>query len=379
MVLLGAWLKRRSGKGENELLSLARVAGLGAIYYGISTELPPGAHDEHLAVLVLSIVAGAAWVGWMAARHFEIPRFTWPSLLVVAVVGGALGALAPVALVFPAVAALGAGVAYDTGPALGIAAIGAAAVLISVPAAGAPTDILATGPISCLAGFLAGSSRRQYQYRAVQAEALLDERVRADAERNRATVLAERNRVAREIHDVLAHSLGALSVQLDALDALLEDRNIDKARKVVLQARSLSVEGLNETRQAVHALRDEPVELVDQLAALAERDGAELSVHGSHYPLSAEAGVALYRAAQEAVTNARKHAPGAPVSICLQFGDVATRLTVTNGTTEQRGDLGGTGGGYGLQGMRERIELLGGEVAADHIESGFEVQVVVPR
>ena len=73
-----------------------------------------------------------------------------------------------------------------------------------------------------VAALLGGASRRQYRDRAAQAEALLAERMRADAERDRATALAERNRIGREIHDVLAHSLGALSVQLEAADALLE-------------------------------------------------------------------------------------------------------------------------------------------------------------
>jgi signal transduction histidine kinase len=184
------------------------------------------------------------------------------------------------------------------------------------------------------------------------------------------------------VHDVLAHSLGALSVQLDAADALLE-KGADpaKARHLVQQARRLAVQGLDETRQAVRALRDEPVALAEQLASLAAREGAELTVTGATRTLRADAGLALYRAAQEALTNARKHAPGAAVSIQLGFDPMSTVLVVTNGPGPNGaapGDLRDTGGGFGLVGMRERIALLGGEVVAAPSSRGWTVQVAVP-
>jgi signal transduction histidine kinase len=216
----------------------------------------------------------------------------------------------------------------------------------------------------------------------MQAEQLLAERVRADSERDRAAALSERNRVGREVHDVLAHSLGALSVQLDAVDALLERvDDTDRARELVQQARRLAVQGLEETRQAVHALRDEPIALAEQLASLAARDQARLTVAGSPRPLAANAGLALYRAAQEAVTNARKHSPGALVSITLEFEPRVTRLTIANGRFQysaSSSELRATGGGFGLQGMRERIELLGGHVVAEPKSDGFSVEVTVP-
>jgi signal transduction histidine kinase len=325
------------------------------------------------------------WLGWMASRRFEAPpHVTWGFLALLAATGGALTGWAPVATGFVAVAALGAGIAFDTVPAWAVGAVGLVVLVPVVVALGpaAPGGVIAEGALAVVAGLMAGASRRQYQGRAHQAEALLAEQVRADAERDRATALAERNRMGREIHDVLAHSLGALSVELDAADALLESgENPARARQLVQQARGLAVQGLNETRQAVHALRDEPVALAEQLASLAERDGAELTVTGAPRPLGADAGLALYRAAQEALTNARKHAPGAPVSIRLDFDPTSTVLMVTNGscpggavTTE----LKDTGGGFGLQGMRERIELLGGAVVAEPSGPGFSVQVAVP-
>jgi signal transduction histidine kinase len=219
----------------------------------------------------------------------------------------------------------------------------------------------------------------------VQAEELLAERDRADAERDRAAALAERNRIGREVHDVLAHSLGALSVQLEAADALLGGSTPRaQVRPLVQQARRLAVEGLSETRAAVHALRDEPVALSEQLAVLAAADGAELTITGTPRPLRAETGLALYRAGQEGLSNARKHAPGAAVSLCLRFDPSATVLIVRNGPRAEHASttlLGQSGSGLGLRGMRERIELLGGSVTAGPEELsglGWTVQVAVP-
>lgn len=102
-------------------------------------------------------------------------------------------------------------------------------------------------------------------FAAIAANELLAERMRADAERDRATALAERNRVGREIHDGLAQSLGALAIQLDAADALLQaGHDPGKARELVQQARGLAIQGLDETRRAVHALLDAPVEFPEQ-------------------------------------------------------------------------------------------------------------------
>jgi len=152
-------------------------------------------------------------------------------------------------------------------------------------------------------------------------------------------------------------------------------------RPLLQQARRFSVEGLSETRAAVHALRDEPVALTEQLTALAQADGADLRVTGTSRSLPPDAALALYRAAQEALSNARKHAPGAAVSLCLTFGAATTVLLVTNGpspATERHADLSRSGSGFGLRGMRERVELLGGEVRAESHEQGFTLRVAVP-
>ena len=283
-----------------------------------------------------------------------------------------------------AIACLGAAIAFAAEPAIAVGAAGFAALVISVLALGAPVpgEVIAEGAFSAVAALMIGASRRQYLARTYQAEQLLAERVRADAERDRAAALAERNRLGREIHDVLAHSLGALSVQLEAAHAVLgtsEDR--DKARRLVEKARRLAVEGLEETRRAVHALRDEPVDLAEQVAALAARRRCQAHrrrpAAGTWAPTP---GWPCTAPPQEALTNARKHAPGAEVSVRLDFTPGTTVLVVDNGATTDvvASELAGTGGGFGLQGMRERVELVGGRVRAEPTTSGWTVEIAVP-
>ena len=209
-----------------------------------------------------------------------------------------------------------------------------------------------------------GLNRRQYEIQVRQTEQLLEQTRLAQREHSRAAALDERGRIARDLHDVLAHSLGALSVQLELAEALLDERGdtegaIDRIRR----SRRLAVQGLSEARNAVAALRaDEVPDLPQALAALAEQHEADhgsavrLSVNDTAGPLDSGVTVALLNAAREALTNAAKHAPGQPVDVGLAYAD-GVRLTVRN--------KGATAGeGFGLAGMRERLALVGGTLAA---------------
>jgi signal transduction histidine kinase len=217
---------------------------------------------------------------------------------------------------------------------------------------------------SVVGGLLAGLWRSQYRLQAEQAELAAAQTQRAEQEHVRAQVLDERARIAREIHDVLAHTLGGLVVQLDAADALLgEGDDPAGGRRLVGGARRLAVEGLEESRRAIAALRTDPVDLPEALAALAAGDdrGGRVSyeVRGTPRRLAPEASLAVYRTAQEALANARKHAPAGAVAVTLRFGEQTAGLRVANGAPPDapgavpgRGEpLGATGGGYGLTGL----------------------------
>ncbi|HEY3089765.1 MAG TPA: histidine kinase [Jatrophihabitantaceae bacterium] len=372
-------LLRFSGIGG--ALRVAGVVGLAALVWATASEHHSDGSPR--APVALLVVTALAWAAWLGTTRLRAPRpVTWLAVAVLAGAGGAVGGLAPVGIAFPAVAVIAAATLVGLLPAVAIAVIGAVSLTLAVLVADSPRAIIAEGVLAIAAALLGGASRRQYQDRAAQAEELLAERTRADAERDRAAALAERNRIGREVHDVLAHSLGALSVQLEATDALLETGGDQaKARELVQQARRIAVDGLSETRKAVHALRDEPVALSEQLAALAATDGAQLAVVGAERTLAPEADLALYRAAQEALSNARKHAPGAPVTLRLDYGPSATALVVANGPCPagpEASPLSRSGAGLGLRGMRERIDALGGDVSAEPDDQGWTVRVAVP-
>ncbi|MFJ9867897.1 histidine kinase [Streptomyces sp. NPDC101165] len=211
------------------------------------------------------------------------------------------------------------------------------------------------------------------------AQRLLAQERAARAAEAESAALGERARIAREIHDVLAHSLSAQLVHLEAARLLIE-RGADREQILerVVAARGMARDGLAETRQALSALRGELTPLEDFLTELVSgSDGAEVTVTGERRPLPAEASQAVRRVAQEALTNVRKHAHGAKVHLRLDYGPHEVTLGVRD-SGGLPGELTGSGGGYGLLGMRERAELLGGSLDAGPDEEGFLVTLKVP-
>ncbi|MEU1480461.1 histidine kinase [Streptomyces sp. NPDC005760] len=211
------------------------------------------------------------------------------------------------------------------------------------------------------------------------AQRLLNQERAARAAEAESAALAERARIAREIHDVLAHSLSAQLVHLEAARLLIErgaDR--DQILERVVAARGMARDGLAETRQALSALRGDMTPLEEFLSRLVgTADGAETTISGERRPLTAEASQAVRRVAQEAMTNVRKHAPGAKVRVRLEYGEDQVTLVVRD-SGGSPGELTTTGGGYGLLGMRERAELLGGSLDAGSDDEGFVVTLKVP-
>ncbi|CAM5696741.1 hypothetical protein STAFG_3295 [Streptomyces afghaniensis 772] len=211
------------------------------------------------------------------------------------------------------------------------------------------------------------------------AQRLLAQERAARAAEAESAALAERARIAREIHDVLAHSLSAQLVHLEAARLLIErGGERDRVLERVVAAREMARGGLAETRQALSALRGELTPLEEFLNQLVgTTDGAEITITGERRALPAEASQAVRRAAQEALTNARKHAPGAKVCLRLDYNPYEVTLDVRD-SGGSPGELTGTGAGYGLLGMRERAELLGGSLEAGPGEEGYVVTLKVP-
>jgi signal transduction histidine kinase len=165
---------------------------------------------------------------------------------------------------------------------------------------------------------------------------------------------------------------------MEAIRALVDDGvAAADVRDAVGRSRRLVGEGLEETRRAVRVLRDEPVDAAEQIARLSTDSHAVFQLDGQPRPLPPAAGLALVRVAQEALTNSRKHAAGATVSLALRFAERSVELTIDNAASGPSA-LADSGSGYGLQGMRERIELAGGSLIAGPTDDGWRVRAVVP-
>jgi signal transduction histidine kinase len=185
------------------------------------------------------------------------------------------------------------------------------------------------------------------------------------------------------MHDVLAHSLSALSLNLQGARLMLtRDGASQEAINQVERAQRLAADGLAEARRAVSALREDTVPaargIADLVTATRLETGTsiEFSLTGTPRNLSGSADATLYRTAQEALSNARKHAAGAPIEVGLSYLAGRVELTVTD--DQGRRPRHGPSGGYGLIGMRERAELIGGELELGPTETGWRVHLVVP-
>ncbi|WP_328671928.1 sensor histidine kinase [Streptomyces sp. NBC_00328] len=322
----------------------------------------------------IAVCGFLAWGFWRTTlEHRLLPSLVLLALLLaVAVAGHGMGFPIPalVLLCGTAVAAIERLPLAAALPAMAVA-LGAYAAF--------DNDVWLTTAATTVGLALAGYVLRlDAEARASAQRLLVQERVARAAEAETAA-LAERARIAREIHDVLAHSLSAQLVHLEAARLLIErgaDREIILER--VVAARGMAREGLSETRQALSALRGEMSPLEDFLGELvATADRAGVTVTGERQPLPAEASQAVRRVAQEALTNVRKHAPGAEIHIRLDYGEHEVTLDVRD-SGGKPGELSGSGAGYGLLGMRERAELLGGSLDAGPGEEGFVVTLKVP-
>ncbi|WP_369249669.1 sensor histidine kinase [Streptomyces sp. R41] len=325
-------------------------------------------------VVGILVCASAAWGFWRTTlEHRLLPSLGLLALLLaIATVGQGMGLRVP-ALVLWCGCAISAIERLPLAAALPVTAVALGAY------AAVDNDVWLTTAATTAGLVLGGYVLRLDAEARGSAQRLLAQERAARVAEAESAALAERTRIAREIHDVLAHSLSAQLVHLEAARLLIE-RGADRQTILerVVAARGMAREGLAETRQALSALRGEMSPLEDFLSELvATADGADVTVTGARQALPAEASQAVRRVAQEALTNARKHAPGAKVHVRLAYGEHEVTLDVRD-SGGPPGELSGSGAGYGLLGMRERAELLGGSLDAGPDEEGFVVTLKVP-
>jgi signal transduction histidine kinase len=380
-------LPRGRGKPPRVVYVLRGIgfAGVAVIFVAAFTaDDPPGLTGKSLGVLaaVALLVAGVA---------ASIPRRPLPAgvrfggLVAVATAGALLAAVQPggagIGAVYYVFALGEIRLPRRASTVVGVYAVvaQAAGILIAGEAVGDRLIGLLAGT---LPWFFVLRLMRELRARQSEAEGLVEELRESRAAEAAAAALAERTRVARDLHDVLAHSLSALALQLEAARLLARDRGTDPEVTTAIEtAHRHAAGGLDEARRSISALRGEELPGPERLAALAETfgDWATLRVTGEPRELGSEARIALYRTAQEALTNVRRHAAADRVEITLDYADDGTTLTVADHGPGAPVLAGGPrGGGYGLTGMRERAELLGGRLTAGPTDDGFRVELWLP-
>ncbi|GAA2227406.1 MULTISPECIES: sensor histidine kinase [Kitasatospora] len=273
--------------------------------------------------------------------------------------------------------------------ATGLATAGAGAAFTRSGDAGAPLPIVLSGAVLLLGWSLRGRG---------EARRLLAEQEQiSEAERGRRTLLEERARIARELHDVVAHHMSVITVQADSAPYRiggLPAEAVEEFGTIAAAARS----SLTEMRRLLGVLRseesaadrtpqpglDQVPELVDTVAQAGVR--AELAVTEEVHALGElpqAVGLSTYRIVQEALANVVRHAPRAQVWVSIAAEDEALRITVVDtgppGGQDRTGIESSEGTGHGLVGMRERVRLLGGRLDTGPLpDGGFRVAAVLP-
>ena len=222
--------------------------------------------------------------------------------------------------------------------------------------------------------------------------ALRDRAERAEAEREllaRDAVLTERTRIAREMHDAVGHRVSLMVLQAGAIEMAAQDAG--RVEQLAGQVQTAGRRALDELRQMVGVLRAGDV---DEEAPLGPQPGLEdlprLVAHAREAGMTVEldlpavdvappVGRAAYRIAQEALTNAGRHAPGAPVQLSVVRTGDQLAVRVVNGRVGRNVSAGTSGGGFGLVGLGERVRTLGGRLTAEpRLDGGFCVEAVLP-
>jgi signal transduction histidine kinase len=264
------------------------------------------------------------------------------------------------------------------GAAIGYVSLAAIVYRQTVPA-GAVVFMI----IFAAATWAIGRAIGEWGRRATDLEAHADQLERAHAE----AVAGERARIARELHDVIAHSVSVMTVQAGAARLLLDEDHHERARESLLAVEETGRQALGEMRRLLGILRgDEHEERLAPQPGIADVDALVEQMRGAGLPvdvvvegepreLPPGVDLAAYRVVQEALTNTLKHAGAARAEVSIRYGKTALELTITNDGHARRNGRGG----HGLVGMRERVVLYGGEFhAGPRSGGGYAVRATLP-
>jgi signal transduction histidine kinase len=376
----------RRFRHEGQQLAPFRLWVVGIVVLVAMTSRPAvGLSGRHLAFAICLVVFVIEMIGWpilrwdgMVARVGELSFMGAISVVIVVLQPNGGSELPGSAVVFTA------GVALSPAFAVAVGAAVTVGIAVALGLAGAGAASIAAAGLLCAVLGVTGALLRRYRLSQEATELLLAKLEDAHDDQARAAAVEERARIARELHDVLAHSLSGLSIQLEMVRKVAGKADAPaELRAAIDGAADLAKQGLAEARNAVGALRHDDRLGVDQLPELVAhfcRDfhlAVSYTVEGAPRPVAADLGLALYRVASEALTNVARHAEGASTHVALSFAEAEIRLSVTdNGGT--RSALAAEGSGWGLAGLRERVKRLGGDLTAGPSGSGWSVVVSTP-
>ncbi len=368
------------------LVGAGWVAAAVIVVSTVTNGLPDGTAAA-TATVTLTVIALVMWLVSLAPDVTDT-RLLTGCLVGTGVAGAVLDVLRPSGpgyiLAFMAVAGMG----LRLPPRAGLIAGG-----VVVLTAGAAEAYTSENPLSSAlnfaigAGFvfLASTFAAVNRDAHTQAEDLLAQEAATRAAREETAVLAERSRLARELHDVLAHTLSGLAVQLEGARLLAQHTGADpRLTHQVSTAQRLARDGMANARRAVATLRGESLPGPEQLPDLVDhtRRSAGLPVTFTHtgdpQPLPPEIGLAIYRAVQEALTNTVKYAgrgASAAVTVLWEPRHVIAEVVDSGGDGTSAGL---PSGGFGLGGLAERAALAGGRLEAGPTENGWRVRLTMP-
>jgi signal transduction histidine kinase len=386
-------LNRPRGRGVSSMPPLLADAILTLFVTVLSVGASFGSRDEarhpDLSIVVLAVLAG---VPIIARRHYPIQVAVIVELATALHIILVNGSPAPPLVVAVYTVALYCDRRTSLRLALVIGGINFALVGI-VGLVGTRRDVvpsLVSAVVLVAGGWAFGDNIRTRRAYLGSLEERASRLEREREERDHRAVLDERARIARELHDVVAHHVSAIAVQAGAAEEAAVD-DPERARQALEAIQGLSREALSEMRTllGVLAVDDDAAVLapqpgldqVDRLVAQVRAAGVDvdLAVEGARRRLPESLDVTAYRIVQEALTNTLKHAGSAHATVTVRFGDGELELVVTDNGAGAGSDSAGSAGGRGLVGMRERVALFHGRLTAGPVDGGgFRVHAWLP-
>ena len=361
------------------VLAVVTVAGsVGESHpHQVSDKPPPGVHIAAPAAAYLLVAVSALVLIWRRRRPVLVLAVSLGAALLYTCLGYEDGAV----ILNPMFALYAVALTAPTGRAIGLSLITMASLMGALAAFDpfGPTNggfILIPGLVAA-ALFLGLWSASRHAA------------IRESAEQARRAIDAERLRIARELHDVVAHTMATINVQA-GVAAHVIDRQPDQAAQALEAIKQASKEGLRELRGILNVLRqadeDDPRSPAPRLAQLDElventtRAGlpTSVTVHGGTRALAPTVDLTAYRVVQESLTNALRHAGPTTARVTLSYTDDELRVEVVDGG---RGRVDGMpqAAGHGIAGMRERAEAVGGTlIAGPAADGGFRVEARLP-